>query len=151
MTLAEFRKQGGFRMITKEPKSEAKLSEAIASYLRKNHPGVPFNADVLAGINLSIRQGSEAKKQGKTKSWPDFFIATPRRGYNGLFVEIKKAGERIFKVRTPDEYASEHIEDQAKMLQRLRNEGYYAQFAVGYQETIKLIEWYLSNSNKKEI
>jgi len=126
-----------------EPKAEAGLSEKTAEYLRKQYPEILFNMDVLAGINLSLPQGVKAKKQGKTKSWPDVFIATARHGYHGLFIEQKRHGERIYQVNQPDKYASEHVEAQALMLERLQDEGYYAAFAVGFSETKALIDWYL--------
>ena len=126
-----------------EPTSEAALSEKTAVYLREHYPKIPFNIDVLAGINLSVQQGVRAKKQGKTKSWPDIFIAVARQGYHGLFIEQKKHGERIVQVNNQQKYASPHVAAQAEMLQRLRNEGYCAEFAVGFAETQEVIDWYL--------
>lgn len=126
-----------------EPTTEAKLSEKTAAYLREHYPNIPFNIDVLAGVNLSVQQGTRAKKQGKTKSWPDVFIAVARRDFHGLFIEQKKYGERIFQVHNPDKYVNKHIEAQAAMLKRLQQEGYCAEFAIGFTETKTLIDWYL--------
>ncbi len=126
-----------------EPDSEAGLSEKTATYLRTQYPEIPFNIDVLAGINLTVQQGIRAKKQGKTKSWPDVFIAVARRGYHGLFIEQKKHGERTHLARDRTKFASEHIAAQAEMLERLRDEGYCAEFAVGFAETKEIIDWYL--------
>jgi len=125
-----------------EPRTEAQLSAITANYLRSL--AIPFNVDVLAGVKLTMRQGAMAKKQGKTKSWPDIFIAVARHGYHGLYIEQKKWGERVFKVRSPNEYANDHILKQALMLHRLESEGYKAVFAVGWVETKWIIDNYLS-------
>lgn len=128
---------------TYEPDSEAGLSEKTAAYLRDKYPAIPFNVDVLAGINLTTQQGVRAKKQGKTKSWPDVFIAAARRGFHGLFIEQKRYGERIFQAKDRTKYTSDHVAAQAEMLQRLRDQGYCAEFAVGFAETQEIIDWYL--------
>ncbi|MDM8521440.1 hypothetical protein QUF64_15440 [Anaerolineales bacterium HSG6] len=131
-----------------EPSSEAALSEKTAAYLRERYPDILFNIDVLAGINLSVQQGARAKKQGKTKSWPDVFIAVARQGYHGLFIEQKKHGERIVQVNNQQKYTSKHVTAQAEMLQRLRDEGYCAEFAVGFAETQEVIDWYLGEEKE---
>lgn len=127
---------------TYEPSTEAGLSQMTATYLREHYPEALFNMDVLAGINLSVKQGAQAKKQGKTKSWPDVFIAVARRGFHGLFIEQKKQGERVHLASDRTKFASKHIAAQATMLQRLRDQGYCAEFAVGFAETKELIDWY---------
>lgn len=61
--------------------------------------------------------------------------------YNGLLIELKRDGTRLKK--KDGSWASEHIEEQARVLQTLREKGYAAEFAVGFDEAKKIIDWYL--------
>lgn len=61
-------------------------------------------------------------------------------------IELKKEGTRIKKKN--GDFASEHIVEQADILERLRFRGYKAEFAVGFDEAKKLIDDYLSKGGK---
>ncbi|WP_096303463.1 hypothetical protein [Jatrophihabitans sp. GAS493] len=54
---------------------------------------------------------------------------------------MKREGTRL-KKRNGD-WASEHIEEQAAVLGQLQDQGYYAVFAVGYDQAVEYIEEYL--------
>lgn len=143
-------KQRGAGRATKQKKikpsaaseSEDKLQERVADFLRENYPDVIFDAN-SKNIKMSVQKGAQMKRMGKAKSWPDMFIAEARQGYHGLFIELKKEGERIFQVNQPKKYANEHVEAQAEMHKQLRARGYKAVFAVGYQQAIDVIRGYL--------
>lgn len=78
--------------------------------------------------------GQAAKQKrmnGGRRAWPD------------MFIELKKAGTRIVKSRKPDEWASDHIAEQARLLSELRSKGYAAAFAVGFDEAKEIIDNYL--------
>lgn len=72
--------------------------------------------------------------------YPDLFIAEPRNGYNGFFLELKT--DNVFK---KDGFlkSNAHLEEQNKMLEMLRAKGYYAEFAIGYNDAVKKIDEYL--------
>nr|WP_325300842.1 hypothetical protein [uncultured Dysosmobacter sp.] len=124
-------------------KDETLLQIAIAEYLAKNHPEVEFHNDYGTGARLKPYQAKEqAEMNAHRKGWPDLFIAEPRNGYAGLFIELKRDGERLQK-RNGD-WASEHIAIQAERIKELLKRGYYARFTVGYNETIETIEKYLN-------
>ena len=59
----------------------------------------------------------------------------------GLFIELKKDGTRLHK--KDGSWATDHIAEQAETLQALRDRGYQAYFAVGFEEAKKLIDDYL--------
>lgn len=59
----------------------------------------------------------------------------------GLFLELKKEGTRLKKKN--GDWATEHIAEQAKVLEGLRQRGYCAEFAVGYEEAVRIIDEYL--------
>jgi hypothetical protein len=62
--------------------------------------------------------------------------------YYGLFIELKREGTRIFK-KDGKLVADEHIREQFDMLHDLRQRGYAAEFACGYEEAVALIDDYM--------
>lgn len=135
--------------------TESQIQEALADYLRLKHPDVLFHSDFGSGVKLTMGQAVRQKRlNGGRRAWPDMFIAEPQfkvirindpnlvtRQYHGLFIELKKEGTRLKKKN--GEWASDHIAEQAKVLSELRASGYEAQFAVGYDEAVAIIENYL--------
>jgi hypothetical protein len=129
---------------------EYQLSKAIATYLKYQYPGVLYHFD-YAGLGLSKAQSGKMKAIQGDRGYPDLFIIkvsyknpdTHSGIYHGLFIELKADGEKIYKMdgKTP---VSEHITEQIKMIERLNKEGYYASFAIGLDNTKKLIDWYLN-------
>lgn len=129
---------------------ESELQVMVADYLRMQYPDVLFHSDFGSGIKLTMGQAIKQKRQnGGRRAWPDMMLAEPQFGKYGLFVELKKDGTRLKKKN--GEWASEHIAEQANILERLRFRGYEAQFAVGFDEAKKLIDDYLSKGGKNDI
>lgn len=132
---------------------EEVLQQQVADYLRLQYPKVIFHSDFGSGTKLTMGQAVRQKRlNGGRRAWPDMFIAEPIevdfgqpswRRYAGLFIELKKAGTRIVKVRKPDEWASDHIAEQADLLRKLRSKGYIAEFAVGFDEAKRIIDDYM--------
>lgn len=72
-------------------------------------------------------------------------IFAPSREYCGLALELKKEGTTIVVTRGPRKgqiTADEHIQGQARTLSTLKKGGWFATFGVGYDQTIKIIDWY---------
>lgn len=71
--------------------------------------------------------------------------------FGGLYLELKKEGEKIYpgprakRHRSKDgkDYKNEHIMEQADVLYGLRQRGYCAEFAIGFDEAKKIIDEYL--------
>lgn len=127
---------------------ESDLQVMIANYIRAQYPNVVFHSDFGSGIKLTKGQAVKQKRQnGGKRAWPDLFIAEPRTSGSinewkfGLFIELKKEGVRLRKKNY--EWASEHIAEQADMLDRLEFRGYKAVFAVGFDEAKEIIDKYL--------
>lgn len=144
---------------------EADLQVAVADYIRLKYPNVLFHSDFGSGIKLTQGQAMKQKRQnGGRRGWPDMFIAEPKEKttfdvktnrdvpngtfYYGCFIELKKEGTRIYKKN--GEPASEHIKEQIFMMECLRIQGYYANFAVGFDEAKKIIDWYLGGKPWKD-
>lgn len=126
---------------------ESDLQVQVADYLRLQYPKVLFHSDFGSGIKLTMGQAAKQKRQnGGRRAWPDMFIAEPKiyqfRYIHGLFLELKKEGTRL-KKKNGELVANEHIREQAKLLDQLRERGYAAEFACGFDEAKNLIDFYL--------
>ena len=122
--------------------SEKSLHEGVAYYLRYQYPGILFNSDMAGSQKLTERQAGDMKKLRSNRGFPDIAIYEPRQGYHGLFIELKAEGTRIHKKDgiTP---ANDHIAEQREVMQLLREKGYLAGFAVGFENAKAMIDNYL--------
>lgn len=122
--------------------SEAELQKQVAIYIRMQYPDVIFHSDFGSGVKLSPWQARMQKMQnGGRRAWPDMMIAEPIGNYHGLFIELKREGARLKKQN--GEWASSHIAEQNIMLNELSNKGYKAEFAIGFEQALDLIDDYL--------
>lgn len=153
--------------------TESDLQTQVADYLRLQYPDVLFHSDFGSGTKLTPGQAMKQKRQnGGRRAWPDLTIAEPGYIYltwaeledntlvsikqhsgsgggvngvsfdfNGLYLELKKEGTRLKKKN--GDWATEHIAEQSKILGQLRDRGYCAEFAVGFEEAKKIIDEYL--------
>lgn len=157
----------------KKYNSEENLQIQVADYLRLQYPNVIFRSDYGSGAKLTIRQAIIQKRlNGGRRAWPDMFVAchkmlpvaneyTPSgydvRCFGGLFIEVKKDGTKLkrqkdckkilkgdTKLRKAGDWWDLHIEEQAEMLENLRDRGYKAEFAVGFEQAKQIIDQYLS-------
>lgn len=136
-------------------KPEEILQEKVANYLVQNYPDVLFHSDFGSGAKLTPGQAIKQKRQnGGRRAWPDMLIAEPKPVHYftgrddvlpGLFLELKKDGTRLKKKN--GEWASEHIAEQAEVLEGLRQRGYWAEFAIGFEEAKRIIDEYLGKEN----
>ncbi|WP_455677980.1 hypothetical protein [Sharpea azabuensis] len=115
----------------------------LADYIRIKYPTVIFHSDYGSGLKMTMGQAKQqARMSGGIKGYPDMFIAEPKGKYHGLFIELKKEGVKIYK-KDGLLVANEHIREQARMLDRLTDRGYRAEFAVGLDEAKKMVDSYL--------
>lgn len=144
--------------------SESDLQVQVADYLRLQYPDVMFHSDFGSGIKLTPGQAMKQKRQnGGRRAWPDMFVActlkaitrfdfdknrnvVERTPCGGLFLELKKEGTRLKKKN--GDWATEHIAEQAETLEQLRQRGYCAEFAVGFDEAKKIIDEYLGGKHE---
>lgn len=143
------------------PVSEKVLHQHIAQYIRAQYPRIIFFTDSGSGAYFQGKAGALTKKKMQALNSaddviPDMFIAEPRTvemsvgeftdvvvmKFAGFYIEVKKDGTRLFK-RDGHTWATPHIAEQAKTLQRLRDRGYAAEFAVGFDDAKKQIDQYL--------
>ena len=143
-------------------KKEETLHLRVCDYLRKNYPDVLFRTDFSSGMKMTPWQAAKHKKFQKGRAWPDLFIAESgvvrfKEGNliinlrkNGMFLELKADGVKLYK-KDGTLRKNKHIEEQAEMLEKLRNENYYAEFAIGYKDAIEQIREYLGKPKHKKV
>lgn len=143
-------------------KKEETLHLKVCDYLRKNYPDVLFRTDFSSGMKMAPWQAAKHKKFQKSRAWPDLFIAESgvvkfKEGNliinlrkNGMFLELKADGIKLYK-KDGTLRKNKHIEEQAEMLEKLRNENYYAEFAIGYEDAIEQIREYLGKPKHKKV
>ena len=137
--------------------SEEALAIKISDYLKTQYPDVIYHFDYGSGLKMTKGQAVRQKRLNKHRGYPDLFIAEPRTVvlgeskfddvivyYSGLYLEIKKEGTRLKKKN--GEWASEHVAEQAKMLEALEDKDYKAEFAVGFEKAKEIIDKYLKNN-----
>lgn len=122
---------------------EENLQMMVCNYLRNFYPDVIFTCDLSSGMKLTIGQAVKAKRMRSSRGMPDVMILAKRHGKNGLFIELKRQGTKIYLKDGITLVSDEHIREQAAILETLRNEGYEAQFAIGIDNARQLIDNYL--------
>lgn len=149
---------------------ETTVQIQVADYLVRQYSNILFHSDFGSGVKLNKIQSTLQKRlNGGRKSYPDMFIAQPAKHWvedgdggchiqqaHGLYLELKKDGTKLvrdkdarkilkgdFKLRKKGDWWDLHTEEQALMLEQLRQRGYCAEFAVGFDEAKKIIDEYL--------
>ena len=122
--------------------TEEQTHRMVCQYLKLKYPKVMFNSD-MSGVKLTMGQAKKAASLRSNKAYPDIIIYQPCGNFAGLFVELKRPSERIFK-KDGSLVANEHIKDQYEVIMRLRERGYMAEFAIGYDMAVRIIDHYLS-------
>lgn len=153
--------------------SEYSIYEQVARYLQLQYPDVIYRFDLAADLKLTPGQAAKHKRLHPERGHPDLFISesSPRcingswkYEYHGLYLELKKEGTKLKrekgckkplkivqgrrsfyenKIRKVGDWWDKHIEEQAETLEKLRQRGYKAEFAVGFEQAKKIIDEYL--------
>ena len=139
-------------------KQEEKDSLILAKYMKAKK--ILYRYDVGADIKLTMGQSVKVKAlQMIERGYPDLFLAEPRNGYHGLYIELKKNKSEVYlkdgatykKKKVPIKHRGktvghyDHIQEQVKMHERLRSKGYKVEFGFGFKHCVEIIEKYLSS------
>ena len=122
-------------------KSEQNLQVSISQYIKLKYPDIIFTSE-SGGLRLSISQAVLLKKCRSCKALPDLWILEARKGYHGCLLELKKEGTKLYK-KNGDLKKDKHIAEQEEIQHRLRNKGYFCEFAVGFDEARSIVDYYL--------
>ena len=109
--------------------SEERLQSEVVKYIKLQYPKVRFCAS-LGGIYTGPRQAAKAKRTGYSRGFPDLQITEQRKGFHGLFIEIKTHKGTATQV-------------QKEWIKDLQERGYKAEIAKGLPEILNLIDDYL--------
>lgn len=113
---------------------EASLQYAVVSYIYNIlHPARELVFAIPNQLDQSLKSPrtlTKRAKMGVKAGIPDIFLAYPTNGYHGLFLELKRAGEKP-------------SENQLKWHKRLMEQGYMVVWADNFAAAVKAINSYL--------
>ena len=124
-------------------KKEEQLSKSVSRYLKLQYPDVVFTCD-SSGIRLTIGQATALKAQRSVHKIPDMIILKPNAEYHGLILELKSDDSSPY-LKDGSLSKGQHIQEQNQTLTALLDIGYYAVFAVGFDNAKEVIDNYMAN------
>jgi hypothetical protein len=137
------------RGVRKTLKPEDLVQLAWVEYMKLQYPKAIFFCNILSGVKLPIVVALRAKLLGSPKHTPDCVILEPRGPYHGLLIELKrecdKEGKPTKLFTRSGAIRVQHLE-QHLMIGALKERGYYATFAVGFEEARRITDYYFSLS-----
>mgnify|MGYP003421145362 FL=1 len=128
----------------KKAQPEYKIQAAFVRAMNIRQPEVMVFSDCAAHIKKTMIQQVRANALSTPdEKWPDVFIAQPSGEYAGMFLEFK--AESPYKKDGVTLLKNDHIEAQARTMQKLRERGYYVpDFVWTVEVAIKYTEDYLN-------
>jgi hypothetical protein len=118
--------------------TEAQEQTAVfnwAAVMVRRWPELRLMYHVPNGGSRNPKEARNLKQQGVKPGIPDICLPVARKGYHGLYIEMKRRkGGKISA-------------EQAQMLGDLREQGYCAWVCKGANDAIELITEYLSDGN----
>lgn len=124
---------------------EQVIQLAVCAHIRAEYPDVIFFSDFAAGLRLPIWLASLRKQMASGRGIPDLMIDCKQGDYGGLRLELKQEGERIY-LKDGSVSKEKHTQEQYKVLEALRKQGYCAEFAVGLEQALGIVDWYMAGA-----
>lgn len=101
-----------------------------------------YNPRIKGFLIKHVNEGKRSRLLGRllkliglTPGLPDYQLLLSNKNWNGLFIEMK----------TVDEKGKKQPINQVNFIKKLISKGYYATFAFGADEAIKITENYLND------
>jgi len=113
--------------------SEESIHKSIIEWINISPPLKDFRNFIIHIPNQgkrTARFGRKLKDMGMRKGVSDLFIAAPKRGYSGAWIELKSKHGILSK-------------DQFDFLQDMTSQNYCTNVCKSYDECIEFIHWYL--------
>lgn len=114
---------------------EQNIQSQLVRWMKKQYPKMLFTASA-GGLHTSKTQAIKMKHAGYVAGCPDMMIFEPRGGYFGLFIEMKRPGNRA----TPD---------QLVFLENLRLRNYQSMVCTGLDEAMDQVSRYMAQEVTK--
>lgn len=105
-----------------------------AGWMKTKYPELELLHAIPNGEFRHKKTAKALKAQGVKPGVPDICLPVPKRGYHGLYIELKRMTGRV-------------TDNQTNWLNALKKHGYYAVVAYGFEEAKNFIEWYLGGAN----
>ena len=126
-------------------KPEEKLHFAVADYLKLQYPKVIFISE-SSGIRMSPGMAKKLKRTRSAHTHLDLYILEPKGEFSGLIIELKAVD--IYQKKHPELFLkNDHINDQAATIKALNKKGYFATFAIQFDQAKTIIDNYLNGSH----
>lgn len=101
----------------------------------------PWVPDLLMAIpnggNRHTLTGMRMKAEGQRPGIPDIFLAVPQKTFHGLWIELKCLN------------SGNPSKDQKRVIKSLREQGYEAQIAHGWEQAWQILLTYLDLKNEE--
>jgi hypothetical protein len=121
--------QGG---APEELKSESQEQAAVIEWA-DNHPEIAGRLFAIPnGAHKSKAGAAKFKREGLRRGVPDLFLPLARKGFHGLFIEMKREKKAVIS------------HQQRDWLDYLASQGYYTALCFGAHEAIHEINGYLA-------
>ena len=146
LTASQYRalpKEAEKKPAKRKKNTEYDIQCAFVRGMALRHPNVLVFSDTAAHIGKTLFQQIRANKlSSQGEKWPDIFIAQPSGKYAGMYIEFK--AETPYKKDGATLLKNEHIETQAKTMQKLPERGYFVPDFIWSTETaMAQVDWYL--------
>lgn len=122
---------------------EFSLQAAVCRYLDLQYPSVLY---LSTGTSLKLTMGQAVRNKQIQKNGfkvPDLIILQPNSQCHGLFLELKIESPYTKKGQIKSS-TNNHLFGQEIAIERLNNLGYFATFAVGFEQAKNIIDDYLT-------
>lgn len=127
--------------------SEEMVHQQVVDYIKLRYPWAIFRTDFASGLKLPAPVAIRHARLQSERAFPDLTIYEPAHVLYGdyplLAIEIKGECVELYK-KDGTLRKNEHVEEQAVMLQKLRDRGYDAHFAIGFNQARELIDLYMT-------
>ena len=109
---------------------EHHLQSACVQWARLQYPKLIIFA-IPNGSFCGFKQGRKLKAEGVLKGIPDIFVALARKGYNGLFIEMKAGKKGVVS------------EEQTEMMIKLKEAGYCCAVCRSFEQFQNIVDNYI--------
>lgn len=128
-------------------KRETVIQLLLCGHVRTTYPEAIFTCDFAAGLFLPPWIAKLRADMSSGRGYPDFTLDVKRGDFAGLRLELKTEDEVVYKKDgTVRKSKNDRLQIQHDTLERLRKEGYCAEFAIGLEQAIGLVDWYMDGA-----
>ena len=132
--------------MAKHTKKEQRLQTLVSKYMHLKYPKKHFVFDVAAGLHFKSQGIKRLVAMWRSEDkLPDGYLFVARGKWHTLMLELKTIEACPFKIDGTLK-SNEHVEGQAARHEELKADGMCATFAVGIDNALEIIEWYMDGA-----